>query len=224
MDETTKKFFENLVKSNEQRTANLIKTEIASVKCDLSRKVNTLEAEVANLKSELSRANTEFQKKNVLVEGITEKKLETWIETERQIKDLFKKLGIPESTEFDECFRIGKTTEGKVRPILLKLIKLKDKRPIMSSSTKLKGTNIYVNDDLTKQQRITNAILSKKQKQLRGLHPDASVRIRNGRLLFTDGSIFRKYDVAANNTIQEIPSNSVPATLQSTSSQDMEEI
>jgi hypothetical protein len=213
MDDATRKFFENIVKASEERTANLIKTEIASVKNDLSKKVCSLEVEVTNLKRDLQRANSELRKRNLLIEGIPEKTGEIWKDTEQHVKDLFKKIGIPENTEFDECFRIGKPIPGKVRPILLKLMKLRDKRLITSNCKHLKGTKIYVNEDLTKEQRTMNAILRKKQKELKSTHPGATVYIRNGQLLFTNGLTFKRFEVTSQNIIRELPSSSATIAL-----------
>jgi hypothetical protein len=64
MKPAIKKVFEEIVKASEDRTAKLIKTEIASVKQDLSEIVNKLEMEVASLKMDLGRANTDFRNKN----------------------------------------------------------------------------------------------------------------------------------------------------------------
>jgi hypothetical protein len=164
MDEATKKFFEEVVKASEERTGNLIKNEISTVKKDLSRKVNALESEVANLKLELGRANTEIRKRNIMIEGIAEKSGETWNDAELLDKDLIIKLRLPEKVDFDECFRIGKPGGGKVRPILLKMLRIRDKRMILSHAKNLKGSKIYINEDLTKEQRIANAILRKNKK------------------------------------------------------------
>jgi hypothetical protein len=219
MDDKIKKFFEELVNSSERRTAELIRTEIASVKKDLSGKVTTLENEVANLKLDLARANNEIRKKNLLIEGIPEKRGETWKETELHIQELFKKLGIPENTEIDDCFRLGRPTGGKVRPILLKLTKSRDKKLIFSNCKKLKGTKVFINEDLTKEQRVANGILRKKQKELRESNPTATINIRNGRLTYRDGMTFRTFQVTADNNIKDTTSSS----LRLTSSQEMEQ-
>jgi hypothetical protein len=44
--------------------------------------VTTLENEEVNLKLDLARANNELRKKNLLIEGIPEKRGETWKDTE----------------------------------------------------------------------------------------------------------------------------------------------
>jgi hypothetical protein len=56
-------------------------------------------------------------------------------------------LGIPENTEIDDRFRLGRPTGAKVRPILLKLTKSKDKKLIFSNCKKLKGTKVFINGD-----------------------------------------------------------------------------
>jgi hypothetical protein len=64
----------------------------------------------------------------------------------------------------------------------------------------------------------------KKQKELRGSNPDASVKIRSGRLHYKDGPIFKIFEVTQDLKIREVIRTSPGATLQLTSTQERRNI
>jgi hypothetical protein len=205
MNEATKKFLENLLgksegkivsQINEVKTeVSLLKSDIAAVRIDVLKKVSKLEKQVEALKTDLEKAQSELRKKNVLIEGVPEQENERWRDTELLVDGFFQKLGLSESPLIDDCFRIGNSTPGKIRPILLKLIRFKDKKLIMENRMKLKGTKMYVNDDLTKQQRVQNAVLRKKEKELRRDNPGAKVYSRTSMLILKEGTRTVRYTV-----------------------------
>jgi hypothetical protein len=213
MNDATKAFLEQLLAKTEGRVltqisevkaeVNTLKQAIDTVKVELFSKVTLLEKQLISVKIELERAQAELRKRNLLVEGIPEKTNESWKETEQLIEQLFNQLGLTVNPMVDDCFRIGKYAPGKVRPILIKLVKLKDKKMIMGNRKRLKGTKIYVNDDLSKDQRTKNAVLRKKEKELRKDHPTAKIYTRAGMLLFKDGSKSSRFTISDDLTIQE---------------------
>jgi hypothetical protein len=91
------------------------------------------------------------------------RKNEGWVDLEAAVADLYKQLGLPCNPDFDDCFRLEKPAEGKMRPVLLKLIGLGDKKLIMSQTQSLKGTKIYINDDQSKDEPIRGQILIYKE-------------------------------------------------------------
>jgi hypothetical protein len=203
MDDATKTFFKNIILESEERTQNVIKSEVTSVKDELVTTINLLEVKVQHLQSELDNMHSNLRKKNIIIQGIPEKKDESWKELENA--DFYLKLGITDKPDYDDCFRLGKRTTGKPRPILLKLIRQRDKTNIMSRRKQLKGTSIFANDDNPKEVRKQLSLLRLKEKQLRQQYPDARIWTRNQILIFTRGDITKRYIVNQRDEIVEKP-------------------
>jgi hypothetical protein len=108
-----------------------------------------------------------------------ERKYETWSDLEKVIGEFYKQLGISGNPDYNDCYRIGKPSASTNRPILLKLLRLRDKKLIMSKKKNLKGTTIYVNDDNPKDVRKKLSILRSKEREMRDQQPHARVFIRN---------------------------------------------
>ena len=54
------------------------------------------------------------------------------------------------SKDIDVAHRLGKYVPNKNRPVIVKCVRRQTKIDVMQRANRLKGTNIYVNDDLTK--------------------------------------------------------------------------
>jgi 3'-phosphoadenosine 5'-phosphosulfate sulfotransferase len=206
MDDAMKTFFKELVMKSEER----IKSEISDVKNELEafkqqfiEKVEFVNVKMESLKLEVSEVSYQMRKKNVIIHGLPEKKNEGWVDLEAAVADLYKQLGLPCNPDFDDCFRLGKPAEGKMRPVLLKLIRFRDKKLIMSQTKSLKGTKIYINDDQSKDERKKLSILRLKERELRKDHPEARVYIRGQILIYKKGTTTKIYQVNADLKVTE---------------------
>jgi len=64
---------------------------------------------------------------------------------------LSKKLGLKlESKDVDVAHRLGKYTPNKNRPVIVKFVRRQTKIDIMQRAKLLKGTGVFINEDLTK--------------------------------------------------------------------------
>jgi len=108
---------------------------------------------------------------------------ETWKELDKIIDDLSAKLELGEKLDYDDINRLGRNKPGKCRPILMKLVRKRDKKLIMAQRKCLKGTNIYIQDDLTPDERAEYNTPRSKFKELKDQHPDASVKLRTHQIL-----------------------------------------
>ncbi|KAH3809673.1 hypothetical protein DPMN_138049 [Dreissena polymorpha] len=54
------------------------------------------------------------------------------------------------SKDLDVAHKLGKYVPNKNRPVIVKFVRRQTKIDVMQRANRLKGTNIYVNDDLTK--------------------------------------------------------------------------
>ena len=85
---------------------------------------------------------------NLRIDGVTEKKGETWEQCEEEIQNIFKeKLGL-ENINIERAQRSkGKTNSNKPRTIVCKLLSYKQKKEVLKNAKKLKGSNIFINED-----------------------------------------------------------------------------
>jgi hypothetical protein len=131
MDEATKNFFKDLIMQSEERPQS-VKSEVASVKNDFVKAINNLEGRIVSLKLELVAVNASLRKKNISIQGLKEKKDETWKDLGTAIIDFYTQLGITEKPDYDDCYHNGKPVAGKERPVMLKFLRQRDKTLIMS--------------------------------------------------------------------------------------------
>jgi len=78
--------------------------------------------------------------------------------------------------------------DGTRRPMLVKLLRYRDKLQIKSNAKLLKGTNIFINDDMTLEERQKEGSLRKKKRELQNENPKIVCSIRHGRLYVNDGN------------------------------------
>lgn len=94
------------------------------------------------------------RKSNIKVDGLQESPNETWEQTQKKVESLIKeKLNVDVSLE--SALRIGKTDVRqdndrpvRPRPIIARFVRYQQKREVMMRVSKLKGTNVYFNDDV----------------------------------------------------------------------------
>lgn len=114
----------------------------------------TLKNEVENLKSKLSRMEQQEVRRNIIVSGVEETAREGEIGTVAHLREkLEDKIGFTQES-VEEGFRLGRKTEGKTRPILVKFKSFEDKAKIMKMKSNLKNSHYYINHDFTDEVRI----------------------------------------------------------------------
>lgn len=94
----------------------------------------------------------EIRRKNIVIRGVEDKDKEKGEETMCEMITVIQKLGVQiNKEEIDEVKRIGSYKEDRQRPILAKLTSGNKKWEILNNTTKLKGTNIWIDEDYTKE-------------------------------------------------------------------------
>ena len=102
--------------------------------------------------SERVRIMEDFSKRNnIIIDGIPEQAQENSEKLQVAVTKLFsEKLGMP-NVQIERCHRIGKeSSDQKPRRTLLALSKFEDRQKCLKSSFKLKGSDIYVNEDVSR--------------------------------------------------------------------------
>ena len=87
---------------------------------------------------------------NVLIHGIEEEVKE---DTDKKAHDLFtEQLGLQlVEKDIARSHRLGKKTEGRNRPIIVRLLSYRQKKAVYDKKTKLKGTKVVITENLTKE-------------------------------------------------------------------------
>lgn len=111
----------------------------------------------------------ELRRRNVIIKGVGDKEGERREETEEEVQKILKKMGVrvDMKTEIDEIKRLGRYREGRQRPILMKLTTGNKKVQILKQSKELKGTDVWVEEDYTKESQETRKKLISHLKEAR---------------------------------------------------------
>ena len=123
---------------------------------------------------------------NLRIDGVEEGKDETWDQCEEKVLDIFtNQLGIEKNVQIERAHRTGKKGSkhshektSKPRTTVLKLNSYKDKTKILKESKKLKGTNIYINEDFS---AATMNYRKKLLKEVQELHQQGKIAYLNYR-------------------------------------------
>ena len=156
-DETSEKMVE-LVKSLEYSQAEIEdlkkKTEtISREKLDYERKIVALTEENKSFKKKLEELEdrTDYlddqrRQVNLRFSGILENEGETWQQTQNKVSKIIQqRLSI--SPVFDRVYRVGKPSAQRPRDIITRFSRVADRDAVFRDRKKLKGTNVYINED-----------------------------------------------------------------------------
>ena len=96
------------------------------------------------------------RRNNLRITGIEEDENESWDATKAKAKTLFReKLEIPTRIDIERAHRVKRRNENGEnrypRTIVLKLLNFEDKETILKNSNKLKGMNIFINEDYSEE-------------------------------------------------------------------------
>ena len=111
---------------------------------------------------------------NLRIDGIAELENETWEQTEEILHNLLKEKLELENISVERAHRVGNKGKNDKRTIVLKLASFKDKLKIISEARKLKGTNISINEDYSKE---TLEIRKEKWKEVKELRKNGTYAI-----------------------------------------------
>lgn len=113
--------------------------------------LHKLETKFTNIEDSLDYLENQSRRNNLRFEGITEKPGESWHDTEQTLRTLIKekmKLDVSK-LEIERAHRVGNKTRSTPRPIVARFLRYKDRDVILKNGSKLKGTNVFVNDDVS---------------------------------------------------------------------------
>lgn len=171
-----------------QETMNTIRIENS----DLKKKNEQLETEITELKSTIETLNIKLIKKNIVIFGLQEVENENLPETVSRL--ITNDLQIPDfkSSEISDVARIGKQIGEKPRNILVELTTKIRKNMILKNAHKLKGSDIFIQHEFTKQTLEERKAL--KPYLLETKKNGKVAKLRNNRLII-EGKTYKVSDI-----------------------------
>lgn len=155
------------------------------------------------------------RKRNVIIYGIREDVDESFQDLKNKIFWLFNtKMGLEiKREEIDEFFRLGKkNAERRNRPIIVKMTSSWRKTEIMTNKRKLKGSKIYIENDMSEEEIIEKKNMIAEMKEMKSKGHEAYIK---GKLLIVkkkdetaiagSSSAANEMETEQNNTIYQTP-------------------
>jgi hypothetical protein len=196
-DQTMEEMIDRLLRETEKRQNRIRKQDMQqlseqfeSLRNDLKPvfdaidKIPQLESNIQKVLLQVNRVNRSERKNNIIVYGLFEKDGETFKDRDFEVDKLAKTLKIG-SMDYSESFRLGKQQKGKSRPMLIKMVRFRDKAEILSKWKLLQGTGVSIKDDLSVEERKVRGILSARCREIQQGDKSAKCQIRNGMMTVT---------------------------------------
>ena len=122
--------------------------------------------------AKLIKLGDRSQRNNIRIDGIKEEEGKTWEISEAKVTKVFKeKLGIEKEIIIERAHRTKRNYKDKdkkrPRTIVLRLANFKDKNIILKNVNKLKGSDVYINEDFSRETTELRKKLWGEVKQLR---------------------------------------------------------
>ena len=133
----------------------LVKKALTPLLFQLYAIAEILEQSVSGLVETNERQDVKERQRNAVFKGIglSDSWKETGAQTMERVKMLLLKMGLT-GTEVTRAVRLGKYRPGFNRPVLCEFASLGDKQQAMRNRRELKGTDVWINNDLPHSVRV----------------------------------------------------------------------
>uniref|UniRef100_L7LY49 Tick transposon n=1 Tax=Rhipicephalus pulchellus TaxID=72859 RepID=L7LY49_RHIPC len=161
----------------------------------LSSKVDGIESSITHFEEQFAKVTERVddlenrsRRNNLIIYGLHEARAETTQDLERKVKDevFHEKLGMS-VTGIERCHRLGRKSENKARPVILKFLDYREKIALFKASHKLKGSELSLSEDFSRLVRDTSRLLWESAQKER--QKNMKVRLVYDKLS-TDGTLF----------------------------------
>ena len=141
--------------SQEMKERKIEKAEgkVKSYKLQHDKDINELWQENEYLREKMRDLEDRSRRDNLRVDGLKEIDNETWEKTEEILQQMIRDVLELEGINIERAHRVGNKSNEKNAPrtIVAKFSSYKDKQAILSVAKKLKGKDIYINEDYSKE-------------------------------------------------------------------------
>ena len=112
----------------------------------LTEENKTLKKKLDDLEERADYLDDQRRQVNLRFSGIPEDEGENWQQTQIKVSKIIQqRLNI--SPVFDRVYRVGKPSSQRPREVITRFSKIADRDAVFRDRKKLKGTNIYINED-----------------------------------------------------------------------------
>lgn len=136
--------------------SKLVDAVVKAISAEMDKRLKTCEQEIIELRDTNKKLQMNIdsmeqysRRTNVRIFGVFEDDREN---VEEKVLDIVNnKIQVPiQAGDIDRCHRVAKRIDGKIRPILVKFTNYKFKSQVLLNRKNLKGSEIFVAEDLTK--------------------------------------------------------------------------
>lgn len=167
------------------RTENNLKEEIKELKNfneSLVEKFNEVERIVIDQQKVILDLKQQLNRRNIIIHGIQPSVEEDNLEP-TVVEMLNNKLNLTITADkIEQVYRLGKNDGRKTLPIKVEFANYKDKMKVIKSKAMLRGSRIFINDDLPKELRI-RAMEERKERRERSERSERILSQTNKRVL-----------------------------------------
>jgi len=155
---------------------------------ELTTQNKILASEVKELKKSNEQLSYELRKQGLILFGLPESDSSKETDLESKVYKLFEKQLKIQNVEIDTCFRLGKKTETKLRPVKMRFVRLRDRNAVWLARLKLTKP-YHLNENLTPEARATRKILIDARNAATDDRKDAKI-LWSKNLVIIDGESF----------------------------------
>lgn len=158
----------------------------------LREKIENLEKDHRHLNNKIEFLDRKVRKNNILIFGVKEDNDKSVFEVVSAIFD--EKLNIKLSIDcIANIYRIGKFKDNSFkRPIIIQFTSFLKKSEVIKRRRYLKGTNIFISDDLTETERAEKRVLNKHLKNAKDKNLNAYLKNNS---IVVNGEVFTAQDL-----------------------------
>lgn len=137
-----------------------------------------LKKQLIQQEQKIKEIEQEIRRKNIVIKGLEDREDEMGEEINQKLKKIFIKMEvkIDDNIDIEEVRRIGKYKRGTNRPILMKMARSKKKFEILKQTKTLRGTDIWIEEDYTKEVQEERKLLIPHLKEARQKGYNARLR------------------------------------------------
>lgn len=152
-DESQKELMRQVIQTMEENRKELremrkFMEEERNVRMEMAREIQYWRGKVGEMEDRIRRLEMKERRKNIIIKGVEEQGEEKQQETEEITKKIIEEKLEVNGIKISEIARLGKKMEGKNRPILVKCETESGKSKIMRKRARLRGTVIFLDDDM----------------------------------------------------------------------------
>ena len=165
------------IETSQEITDEKFKEINKKLKNDKQQHVNEIDElwqENEYLREKLRDIEDRSRRENLRIDGLQEVENETWKQTEKILKSMIQENLEIEDVNIERAHRVGNTSNTSPRTVVAKFCSFKGKQLVLSAAKKLKGQNIYINEDFSKE---TMDIRKEKWKSVKSLRSQGKYAI-----------------------------------------------